>query len=176
MPRRAADLAEKRKQSKYVATFFIPDATYFLPLAFEDSGKMAEESMERLKLLVAELVVGGANWRTKQRWTAEDKKAYGSAITWLLRDLMVAANIQKGIWLLEMEARMRNPVLVRIISPEEARQAEAAAAERAAARQAAAGGGQAAAAAGGGQAAAAAGGGQAAAAAGGGQAAANQAE
>ena len=115
-----------------------PDATYFLPLAFEDSGKTGPETKQRLKDLVAELVVG-EHWRNKRAWTAEDKKHYGFAYTKLLRDLMVAIGTQKGMWLLEMERRMRNPRLVEIIPAERVQQIAEARAARAAAEAAAGG-------------------------------------
>ena len=111
---RAAAKGQKEKQAVYGRTFFIPDPSHFFALAFEHSGTIAPDSKEQLKSWIAELVVaGGDKWTDKTKWTEEDKKAYGATITRALRGIMVAINIQKGKWLLEMERRMRNPEFVR---------------------------------------------------------------
>jgi uncharacterized protein YcnI len=111
---RAAAKGEKEKQAVYGRTYFIPDPSHFFALAFEHSGTIAPDSKEQLKSWIAELVVaGGDKWMDKTKWTEEDKKAYGAVITRTLRGIMVAINIQKGKWLLEMEKRMRNPEFVR---------------------------------------------------------------
>jgi hypothetical protein len=73
---------------------------------------MGPKTLQNFKNLHAELIVGD-HWRNRKEWTAEDKKFYGAAITRSLRGLMVAINVQKGRWLLEMEKRMRKPEWVR---------------------------------------------------------------
>jgi hypothetical protein len=110
--RRAAEKGEEDKQKKYSREFIFPCPASFLPFSFEFSGTMGPKTLQNFKNLHAELIVGD-HWRNRKEWTAEDKKLYGAAITRSLRGLMVAINVQKGRWLLEMEKRMRKPEWVR---------------------------------------------------------------
>jgi len=101
--------SEQKKERSYKNNLTVPDPTLLSIIAFEANGFIGVQSQKTLKRMVGLLTNGG---KPPTEWSDEEKKWYSINIAAVLQSMEVPLMINKGVKLLEMQARFTNERLV----------------------------------------------------------------